>query len=751
MGTAESVFLSWSFQPFPAAGLTLTAVVYLLGWRRLHRQVPARFPPWRMVSFFAGLVVIHVALASPLDAFAGWLLIVHMVQHLLLTMLAPPLLLLGAPLLPVLRGLPRAVSRDGLGPFLASPLMHRVGRFLVHPLFAGPVFMVSNIAWHVPGLYELALGNVFWHRVEHVCFLVTALLFWWPVIQPWPSRAVWPRWAMVPYLLIADLQNTALAAFLTFSERVLYPSYGIAPRVSGLSVLDDQAGAGAIMWVPGSIAFLLPAGVIALRYLSPRRAEPLPVAKVSAVPRVLRPFDLLRVPLIGRLMRGRFFRPSLQAAMFLLAVAVMADGLFGPQVSTMNLAGVLPWTHWRGLTVIALLAAGNLFCMVCPFTFFRDIGRRVLPGGWRWPRALRSKWLAAGLLAAFFWAYEFFDLWDSPWWTAWVIGAYFAAAFLVDGFFRGASFCKFVCPIGQFHFLGSLASPLEVRVREPAVCGECRTRDCLRGNERQRGCELGLFQPRKSGNMDCTFCMDCVQACPHDNVGILFAKAGADVIDDPAGRSSVGGFSRRADIAVLAGVFVAGAFVNAAAMTAPLVGWQREIGIRWGDGGSAAVVAMVFAVVLLVLPPLAGWACGWISCRLAGLSRRAGEVARGFSVALAPVGFSMWVAHFGFHFLTGFFTPMPVLGRVAGDVGMKGVPVDWQVPTLAFPGLPGLQILILNAGVLFSLWMLWRKSRVTAGGRAALFFLPWAVLAVGLYVVGLWIIFQPMELRGLRM
>jgi ferredoxin len=611
--------------------------------------------------------------------------------------------------------------------------------------------MVSNIAWHIPGVYELALGNVFWHRAEHVCFLVTALLFWWPVIQPWPSRAVWPRWAMVPYLLIADLQNTALAAFLTFSERVLYPSYGSAPRISELSVLDDQAGAGAIMWVPGSMAFLLPAGAIALSYLSPRRVVPVAAVRLPAAPRITRPFDLLRVPLIGRVMRWKFFRPSLQAAMFVLALAVIADGLFGPQVSTMNLAGVLPWTHWRGLTVIALLAAGNLFCMVCPFTFFRDFGRRFLPGGRRWPRMLRTKWLAAGLLAAFFWAYEFFDLWDSPWLTAWVIAAYFAAAFLIDGFFRGASFCKFVCPIGQFHFLGSLASPLEVRVREPAVCAECRTRDCLRGNEGQRGCELGLFQPRKSGNMDCTFCMDCVQACPHDNVGLLLAKAGADVIEDPAGRSSVGGFSRRSDIAVLAGVFVAGAFVNAAAMTAPLAGWQRDVGIRLGEWGSGAFVALVYAVMLLLLPGLAGLACGGISCRLAGLAGRAGEVARGFSVALAPLGFSMWVAHFGFHFLTGFFTPVPVAGRVAGELGMRGVPVDWQVPTLAFPGLPGLQILILNVGVLFSLWMLWRKSLATAGRRAGLFVLPWALLALGLYAVGLWIIFQPMELRGLRM
>ena len=102
---------------------------------------------------------------------------------------------------------------------------------------------------------------------------------------------------------------------------------------------------------------------------------------------------------------------------------------------------------------------------------------------------------------------------------------YFAAAFLVDTFFRGASFCKYVCPIGQFQFVGSLVSPLEVTVRKPDVCARCTTHDCLRGNAAQRGCETGLYLPRKAGNMNCTLCLDCVKACPHDNVGITDRSA----------------------------------------------------------------------------------------------------------------------------------------------------------------------------------------------------------------------------------
>lgn len=132
--------------------------------------------------------------------------------------------------------------------------------------------MVSTVGWHVPRLYELALRSEFWHDLQHMCFLGTGLLFWWPVVQPWPSRPHWPRWATIPYLLLADIQNTALSAFLIFSERVLYPSYAAGPQFWGIPALEDQAAAGAIMWVPGSVIFLVPAAVIAIRLLdSPQR------------------------------------------------------------------------------------------------------------------------------------------------------------------------------------------------------------------------------------------------------------------------------------------------------------------------------------------------------------------------------------------------------------------------------------------------------------------------------------------------
>src|SRR5262249_13519141 len=154
-----------------------------------------------------------------------------------------------------------------------------------------------------------------------------------------------------------------------------------------------------------------------------------------------------------------------------------------------------------------------------------------------------------------------FALWDSPWWTAWITIGYFVAAFAIDGFFRGAAFCKYVCPIGQFNFVQSLASPLEVRVREPEVCATCRTKDCIRGRNGIPGCELALFQPRKSSNMDCTLCLDCIHACPHDNIGIMAGLPAKVLWRDPL-RSGLGRFGKRPDLGALVLVLVFGAFAN---------------------------------------------------------------------------------------------------------------------------------------------------------------------------------------------
>jgi cytochrome c oxidase assembly factor CtaG len=327
---AEAVWQSWQFDPWALILLLMMGAIYVCGWRQVHRQMPHRFGAARLTSFLAGLAALVIAIGSPLDAFAGLLLTAHMLQHLLLLLIVPPLLLSGAPYLPLLRGLPPRVVKHGLGPLLAWPALWGCGRRLTHPLSGWLAFVVTGVAWHVPALYELALQSPGWHEFEHLCFLSTALLFWWPVLQPWPSRPQGSRWVLIPYLFLADVQNTILAAFLTFCERVLYPTYATAPRFTPMTALDDQAAAGAIMWVLGSVAFLIPAGCVTIQMLQTPCGAVRPVSggsgtsTATAARQRRRPvgpgasWDLRSIPLIGAVVRWPHLPRVAQTAMLLL-------------------------------------------------------------------------------------------------------------------------------------------------------------------------------------------------------------------------------------------------------------------------------------------------------------------------------------------------------------------------------------------------------------------------------------------------
>ena len=267
----DAVFSSWNLNPWLLFPALVIGLLYARGWRRQYKRAPDRFGFPQLVSFYAGLITVLFALISPLDTFAGWLLTVHMIQHLLLMMVAPPLILYGNPYLPLLAGMPRRFLKDGMAPFLASVTLRKVGRFVTHPVFCWTAFVFTSIAWHTPPMYQLALSSPTWHAVEHFCFLTTALLFWSPIIQPYPLVPQMPRWTVIPYLFLADFQNTALSAFLMFYERVLYPAYETVPRITGMTALEDQAAAGAIMWVASSIFFLIPVGLITIEVLSRKR------------------------------------------------------------------------------------------------------------------------------------------------------------------------------------------------------------------------------------------------------------------------------------------------------------------------------------------------------------------------------------------------------------------------------------------------------------------------------------------------
>jgi len=742
---ASAVLATWSLEPEVVVGLALATFVYLRGFREIRAQLPGRFPAWRRGAFLAGIGALGLALVSPLDAFAALLLQVHMVQHWLLMMVAPPLLWLGAPAIPLLRGLPRSWLERGVGPLLAWKALRRGLDRLTRPVVAWMVFALTTLGWHLPAAYDAALGSRDWHDLEHAMFLGAGLLFWYPIQSPWPSPTPPARPVLVLYLGAAAVFNTALSATFAFANRVFYASYQTAPRAWGIQALADQNAAGAFLWVGASLPMLI--GVVALLVpmleLSRERDALARANRPAPAPPRTRGFEATRRALRGAL-RSRGLRRAAQILMLALAALVVVDGLFGPQqVSALNLAGVLPWTYWRGFAVIGLLVMGNVFCAVCPFTLSRALTRRWRGRRLRWPAALTGKWPALGLFALYLWAYEAFALWDSPWWTAWVVVGYFAACFLVEALFPRGTFCRNLCPIGSFHFVSAGISPLEVRRIAPEVCASCRSHDCLRGNDRSPGCPTGLFLPTKQGSLDCTFCLDCVRACPHDNAGLVAVSPGSGL---GAGRAP------GLDVAALMLVFCFGAFANAAAMVAPVAAWKDALAA--GLGSEVGATALGFGLALVAAPAAAALACAWAGRAIARTDTALLALVARLAPALVPVGFSMWLAHFSFHLATGAGALAPAATRALRDAKLSLVsPASPWTFGLSAAGLEGVEIAVLGAGLVVGIAVAWRIARGLASrpGAAFALALPWMLLATALYVAGVWIALQPMEMRGMVM
>jgi len=237
----------WDLHPSVVIGLALLGGLYAyLG----GLAAPSR----RIVAFGGALVVLAVSLNGPLHNLSdGYLFSAHMVQHLALTLVFPPLLLYGTP---------AWVVRPLLGP--AGVL--RLARRATRPLVAGTLFSVPITLWHLPQFYEAALEQHPLHIVQHLVFIATAVVMWWPILAPVPElpRASYPT--QLIYLFALGLPMSLAGALITLSERVLYPFYAAAPRVSSLTALADQQMGGLLMWVVGTIYLWVAASVVWFRW-----------------------------------------------------------------------------------------------------------------------------------------------------------------------------------------------------------------------------------------------------------------------------------------------------------------------------------------------------------------------------------------------------------------------------------------------------------------------------------------------------
>jgi putative membrane protein len=277
--TLSVLLLSWAWRPEIILSLGLAATVHLTGRWRLKRQGSARLVnPWRSVAYLSGLAVLWIALMSPIDVLSGQYFYMHMVQHLLLVMIAPPLLLVGNPMPMMLGGLPAGLRRE-IGRWLRPDSgFRRAVRTLTTPGLVWLYFVAVLVGWHEPQAYNLTLESELFHDLEHLSFFGTAVLFWWHVIGAGPRiHRRLSRGVRIGYTLSVVPPNALTGITIAFASEPIYPYYTTVPRLGEMTVLEDQMLGGVLMWIPGSMMYIIAALILLAQIVrAEEQKEPLP-------------------------------------------------------------------------------------------------------------------------------------------------------------------------------------------------------------------------------------------------------------------------------------------------------------------------------------------------------------------------------------------------------------------------------------------------------------------------------------------
>jgi cytochrome c oxidase assembly factor CtaG len=260
----QALLSSWEFRPLVVALLLLAGLLYGRGWRRLRRRNSKLATHGRLVCYYSGLFALSVSLLSPIDQLGGQLFFMHMIQHLLSIMVAAPLLWLGNPFPIGMWGVPVSVRPAAASLFVAQSPLRRLFVAVSSPALAWILFVVVYVGWHEPALYNLALRREWVHDVQHITFFGVGLLYWWQVIDAGPyfqKRMI--GWARGAFLIATIPPNMLTGIFISFADQPIYAYYESIPRIWGFTVMQDQQLGGAIMWIPGSMMFLV-AGLIVM-------------------------------------------------------------------------------------------------------------------------------------------------------------------------------------------------------------------------------------------------------------------------------------------------------------------------------------------------------------------------------------------------------------------------------------------------------------------------------------------------------
>lgn len=285
--TLSEIALSWSWEPLTLFSLGLLAFFYTRGLRLIQHKKIQIMIWWRPLLFYTGLTIILLTLISPLDTLGSQLFVFHMTQHMLLTHVGVPLLLLGAPVLPVLRGMPYGLRQTTVGALSRFQPSRQLSHLVTHPLVSSALFIGAYWAWHLPAAYSMAVTNDLIHIAQHSTFLSTSVLFWWVVIDPVPMIGRAPYFGRLAYVILALSLSIPLAALLTFAQEPWYSVYAINSSLWKITPFVDQQLGGLVMWIGGMVPYFIAMAALFVVALNKdeeatRRTEALAAAEVGS-------------------------------------------------------------------------------------------------------------------------------------------------------------------------------------------------------------------------------------------------------------------------------------------------------------------------------------------------------------------------------------------------------------------------------------------------------------------------------------
>lgn len=499
------------------------------------------------------------------------------------------------------------------------------------------------------------------------------------------------------------------------------------------------AGPNLRLWL--SLGAALLSFVLAGYALRVRHLRPAPAAG---------PFDLLSLPWLSRMMRSPWWQPVLQLPFLAGFALIIWLGFVDTPESSRNLSTLLMWTLWWAGVIFTFVLAGRFWCVMCPIGAAAEWANRLSGAERQLPRRLRTLWPATALFFLLTWADGYWGIVRSPYVTAWILTAFFAAAILAGALFARRTFCRYACPIGGVIGLYSMAAPIELRPKSLAVCRADPDKPCYVGSERGRGCPMFEFPQRMDSNAYCIYCGECLKTCDRGNLALRFRAFGRDLWTTAA---------RRPDEAFLAVAMVAVAGMAAGHMVAPWHGWMEALTsyLPWAglkDHGLAEKLTYTAAFwASAVLIPLIVYGAGSLTWRLTG---RPGETSPyklfvRFGYAFVPLGLAMHLAHNLPHLFIEGPRVVPVFQKTVSlfTPWFIGAPDFSPAPWLELPVLQFLQTLILLAALLYSLYAACRLSLAQWGAAAFSLRGPWPYLALILLITlaNLYLLSLPMGAR----